>query len=103
MEYTKGEWKIYNVPYTVVAVDKGRETMIAGIHKQPNEEHEANANLIASAPDNYKANKGYDFAIGTAITALARQEQSLADVVQNILLPAQEEGRKAIAKAEGRL
>lgn len=57
--YTKGEWKVETrlFPATVWAVAKGRETEVATIHPQPNDQDVANAQLIASAPDLYEACK----------------------------------------------
>lgn len=55
--------------------------------------------LHYSASELYEANKRYDIAIGQAIMCLAKGN-SLEDAVRNILLPAQEQGREALAKAE---
>ena len=56
-EYTKGEWIASQIvyPITIWAEDKGRETEIAEIHRQPKDSEEvANAQLIASAPLGYE-------------------------------------------------
>ena len=54
-----------------------------------------------AAPDNYLANKEYDLAIGKFIMALAG-DMKLADAVIGFITPAQDRGRRALAKAEGK-
>ena len=59
MEYTKGKWEAETnlYPATVWAKVKGRETHLATIEPQPNNEDTANAYLIAAAPAMYEALK----------------------------------------------
>lgn len=101
--YTKGEWRIEEIPDNKLCVYSklpngfhyGICNVLNGVDKQ------ANANLIAAAPDNYEANLNYDNAIGRAIIAL-NSSSSLTAVVTEILLPSQIIGRKALTKAEGK-
>lgn len=65
-------------------------------------QQEAHASLIAAAPDMYKAGKGLDCAIGQALMKIAETglTKEWEKVVVNIILPAQENWRKALAKAK---
>ncbi len=111
MEYTKGEWRWEwesGQPTVRAHNPKDPLCLIAKVYPKigikvfaPIEEAEANAHLIAAAPDNYEANKAYDLAIANAVMALIKGDK-VDVVVETILLPAQVQGRSARAKAGGK-
>jgi len=91
MEYTKGEWKRYGRHIHINTNNTSDE--IAGVlcpGWMPREEAQANAHLIAAAPDMYEALK--------EITELApRAMLKLPYAIQAV-----EIAEKALAKAEGK-
>jgi len=110
MEYTKGEWRV--IPLTqpgwrhLVASDESL-IEVAKIYlrgKNPDVESLANAHLIAAAPDMHQSGTGLDIAIGEAIIKIAQATKlsnALIQIIQETVLPAQQNWRKAKAKAEG--
>lgn len=65
----------------------------------------AKAQLIAAAPDMYLAGQTLDYAIGSAIieiTKVITLNPKLLEIVNIYILPAQENWRKALIKAEGK-
>ena len=52
MDYTKGEWGVANIPSLGWTVSSEERYPIVRLHGYP--EAEANANLIAAAPDMYE-------------------------------------------------
>ncbi len=97
MEYTKGDWEAMDSGHVVVGNGFSMK-VIANCLARP--EAEANAHLIAAAPNTAEACARYDLAIGKAIMAYY-QDEPMDKIVTKILLPAQEQGRKALSKAEG--
>ena len=91
-EYTKGEWKAGKLPPLsnwVVGVDLDNPMeidIVANLYL-----NEANANLIASAPDLYEALKRICIWLDTLSTSDLQEARDTARV-----------SRKAIAKAEGK-
>ena len=97
MNYTKGEWKISNRGLDIYAPDKpGRpDNVICHLTHltQKAEEVEANANLIAAAPDMYEA-----------LGIMREQVANLINPKIKLLSSRQqiEMMDKALAKAEGK-
>ena len=94
MEYTKGEWKVSKpfkeIPYSVSSNEKYPIARLGFT-----QEDEANAQLIASAPDMYEALKKFELLF--PISRLAKGLPS-----QMMIGDAIEKARQAIAKAEGK-
>lgn len=94
MEYTKGEWKvepiIKNTTFGIFTEYHRYELARVFIH---NGEQEANANLIASAPDLYEACK--------EALDIFTQYDATKGVVSGISLKLNEAKRKAEGKDEG--
>jgi len=107
MNYTKGEWTVYKDTLT-------QHASYLEIKHKPNEKvnkeiayvyHEDDAQLISAAPDMYIAGQGLDYAIGSAIIEIAKNtklDNKIAEIIQQYIVPAQENWRKALAKAEGK-
>ena len=89
MEYTKGEWKVEGDCY-IVAGEEHKHSLICDL-ATANNDYEANAQLIASAPDLYRACKRAE--------QMLQYPQALSNEAKNYEL---EDLRKALAKAEGK-
>ncbi len=104
MNYTKRKWEVgHYIVYAGSPIPALICNTDIGIVSEA--EKTANAHLIASAPDMYETGKGLDLAIGQALLKIAQTSglsEEWMDIVQTILLPAQEKWRQALAKAEGK-
>jgi len=88
MKYTKGEWYIEEYPehFDIRSLDYGFDADVAHVFKRKG--CEANAHLIAAAPDMYEALK-YAFSILTGGRQVGLSDWGI-------------KMQKALAKAEGR-
>ena len=87
------KWEIYADSDNAVAYHIGTIT------------NEANAHLTAAAPNMHQSGTELDKAIGEAIIKIAQATKlsnALIQIIQETVLPAQENWRKAKAKAEGK-
>ncbi len=104
MKYSKGDWKVREAEkglgfevYRQIAphiVDVIAERVLKD-----------DAYLMAAAKNMYEAGQELDLAIGQGLIMIAktfRLGQEWVNIVQTIILPAQEKWRKALAKAEGK-
>ena len=95
MEYTKGEWKLEQLPITKGYQVKCNGELIAAV---PCPDDDANARLIAQAPRLYEALKESVKASEDAISAL----NNLGESCPASIGLAAEHGRQALAKVEGK-
>jgi len=117
MSFTKGEWKVSEsgfARYSTFGRTKtgarafvvGEELdIIAEAQGDTEEEAQANAHLIASAPAMAKSGRELDVAIGNAIMKIAQAtalSNALIQIIKQDILPAQIKWREALAKAEGK-
>ena len=99
MEYTKGEWYLEQETGLILSVPEGEDVPVVivnvgksgGVTPKTLSELEANANLIASAPDLYEACKLTD---NTVIIKTEEGYLITSDALRKI--------KKALAKAEGK-
>ncbi|MBA7498639.1 hypothetical protein ES704_01376 [subsurface metagenome] len=89
MNYTKGEWEVKRLPITGgVAIYAGNDLIAGGLE-------EANAQLIASAPDLYEALRKCAEAINMLLIKYGNGVLSEESTVYK-------KAKKALAKAEGK-
>lgn len=103
--FSKGEWK--PSAFSIYVGERRILDAVIGDGKSsplPIPEIQANLELCAAAPEMYLAGQGLDSAIGSAIIEIARVatfNEPLLNIINTYILPAQENWRKALAKASG--
>jgi len=112
MSYTKGEWEVIEYTTDAEVHVSGNGYFIANCGHTGRDERLpynpnaiANAHLIAAAPDMAQSGVELDKAIGEAIIKIAQATKlsnALIQIIQETVLPAQENWRKALAKVERR-
>ena len=106
--YTKGEWRAETnlFPGTVWAISKGRETEVATIHPQPNNQDFANAQLIVEAVNAcIKLNPDNPLAVAQSISDLYEALKELLKLAYDyepgpLVATITGQAIKALAKAE---
>lgn len=90
MEYTKEKWKVEGDCY-IIAGEEHKHSLIANI-ATANNDYEANAHLITSAPDMYEALKGLEPMLISLCNGTIIVHPTMIGIAVN--------GLKALAKAE---